>query len=61
MNKNNDKNDPLVRLGQSDYVRDLTPADFDEPPRPNEGACVALVLIALFYFVLGLLLGAWFW
>ncbi len=60
MNKKPDKNDPLVRLGQGDYVRNLTPADFDETPRDNEGACMGLMLIALFYFGLGLLLGAWF-
>lgn len=56
-----DKNNPLVRLGQGDYARDLMPADFEDPPRLDEGACVGLLIIALFYFVLGFLLGAWLW
>ena len=61
MNPNDKNNDPLVRIGQGDYARDLYPHDFDDPPKPNEGACVGLLIIALFYFVLGFLLGAWLW
>lgn len=52
---------PLVRVGQGEYARDLYPRDLDDPPRPSEGACVGVLLIALFYFVLGLLIGAWLW
>lgn len=61
MNQHNDNNDPLVRLGQGDYVRDLEPADFDGAPGLDVGACVGLAIIALFYFVIGFLLGAWLW
>lgn len=61
MNQHNDNNDPLVRLGQGDYVRDLKPADFDGVPGLDVGACVGLTIIALFYFVIGFLLGAWLW
>ena len=37
------------------------PHGLNEPVHPNEGAIVGSVIIVLFYFVLGLLLGAWLW
>jgi hypothetical protein len=35
--------------------------DFNKPLRPNEGAIVGWVVILLFYFIAGVLLGAWLW
>lgn len=37
------------------------PWDFDDPPKPNEGESVGVLILALVFFVLGFLLGAWLW
>lgn len=49
----NSNNDPLVRIGQGPYARDYHAGDF-------EGGSVAIVIL-IFVFVLGFVLGAWLW
>jgi hypothetical protein len=53
-------NDPLVRIGQGDYARDYYPHDFDDPPNPNEGGSVALIVLIV-VFLLGVLIGGVLW
>jgi hypothetical protein len=61
--------DPLVRIGQGEYARDLYPHDFEDPPIPDAGACAGLLVAGLsgfalglvLGFLMGLLLGGWRW
>lgn len=38
----------------------MSPIPFADPPLPNEGGSVAIVVV-IFVFVLGFVLGAWLW
>jgi len=64
-NPHDNPTDPLVRLGQGEYIRDLYPHDFEGPPIPDAGVCAGLLAAGLsgfaMGFVLGLLLGGWRW
>ncbi|WP_428937795.1 hypothetical protein [Fontivita pretiosa] len=56
-----DHNPRLDRVGQSDGAGDMTYGGRDRAPGPNEGAIAGWVIIVLFYFIAGVLLGAWLW
>ncbi len=51
-----DEHTPPVRIGQGEYARELLPGD--DPPKAAEGGIVGVLIIALFYFILGFILGA---
>lgn len=59
--KNSNAKIPFVRIGQGEYVRDLMPSDFDDPPSPDDGASVALVVLLIVFFVAGLVIGGLLW
>lgn len=61
MKTDDNKSIPLVRIGQGEYGRDYYPDDFEEPPNPNEGQSIGMVILFLLYFVAGVLIGAWIW
>lgn len=57
---------PLVTVGQGDYERRVRPSDLalpydsDDPPRLGEGGSLALVVL-IFVFILGFVMGAILW
>src|SRR5690606_14191403 len=53
--RSNERNSeaPPARGGPCDRERSRDPLDFDDPPKPNEGGSVAL-LVLIFVFILGM-------
>jgi hypothetical protein len=49
-------NNHELRRGQADQASEVYPLDLEDPPHPNEGGSVAL-LILIFVFLLGMLIG----